>query len=146
MNGNVVRLYNATKNTMSEEWYTKIRNLNAGNFFIAKTTNNEYCVVDGSLMLTLLKTKYEIDSVVVQKGVEYFIVRENNKQGIMNAKGKLLLPFKYEKITMFSPDFIRVFKNKSDQKYAYTNLKQSYTTAFNLEFDWEINSNYYKVS
>jgi len=102
---------------------TILRNITS--FFSKKNTDRK--TVDNKIVFTEGKTKNPVEKYsnlehfkVGDK--EFFIAKENEKYGIIDLAGKIILPFEYEYITRFNADeevFLRVEK---DEKFGVIDL------------------------
>ncbi len=112
--------------------------------------NNDLAVasklVDGERKYTIInKSGKEIvklgeyDSIDEIDGINYFKVEKDNVYGIIDDKGKIILPIEYEKISVFDDVFI--FEVRKDGKYYL--LSQNGNTIYESEQTSTITS-YYK--
>lgn len=121
----------------------------------------KYTIINKSGKQVIKLGEYDsIDQIDEIDGIVYFKVEKNDLYGVIDSKGKTILPIEYNEISAF--DNIHIFRVKKDNKYYYLSQNGNvmcetektsifdtvtYYKRFNDNYDYlvEIEDNYYNA-
>jgi hypothetical protein len=89
-----------------------------GSIFLFLSEDNEYNILDFNGNKILEKDYDLID--IAYSYYQYYRVIENNKQGLINKDGNIIIPVRYDKIEFIgTPDVGRLLLQKNDKMYNF---------------------------